>query len=114
MQTSQNVLGTRGSNAFTPSKILILIDGQPIDPTLFSTTWWELVPVSINDIERIEFIRSPGTIYGANAQHGVINIITQKISLEERNEHKVKFIARAGQQHLQGGYLNYMKSKKFF
>jgi len=38
VQTSQNFLGTRGGNAFAPSKILILIDGQPIDPTLFSTT----------------------------------------------------------------------------
>jgi len=108
VQTSQNVLGTRGGNAFSPSKVLILIDGQPIDPTLFSTTWWELVPVSIDDIERIEFIRSPGTIYGANAQNGVVNIITQKIGLGEADDHKVKLVAKSGQQNVRAGYLGYI------
>jgi iron complex outermembrane receptor protein len=77
VHSSQNILTTRGSNAFTPAKVLILIDGQKIDPTLFSTTWWELVPIGLGDIERIEFIRTPGTIYGANAQNGVVNIITR-------------------------------------
>jgi len=103
-QTSQNIVAARGSNPFTPSKILILIDGQPIDPALFSTTWWELVPVSIGDIERIEFIRSPGTIYGANAQNGVVNIITQKPA-PGANGQNLKFSGKFGQQNLQQAYL---------
>jgi iron complex outermembrane receptor protein len=107
VQTSQNVLGARGSNAFAPSKVLILIDGQPIDPTLFSTTWWELVPVSLNDIERIEVVRSPGTIYGANAQNGVVNIITQKINLEEKNGHRVRALGKSGQQNMRQGFVGY-------
>lgn len=104
-QSSQNIIGTRGSNAFTPSKVLILIDGQPIDPTLFATTWWELVPVSINDIERIEFIRSPGTIYGSNAQNGVINIVTEKIGPDQNNEQKIRLGGKIGQQHFQQKYI---------
>ncbi len=104
-QSSQNILGSRGSNPFSPSKILILVDGQPIDPTLFAATWWELVPVSIPDIERIEFVRSPGTIYGSNAQNGVINIVTQKIGLEKGDQHKLRLRAKLGQQNLQQEYV---------
>jgi outer membrane receptor for ferrienterochelin and colicin len=110
VQSAQNVLGARGSNAFSPSKILILIDGQPIDPTLFSTTWWELVPVSIEDIERIEFIRSPGTIYGANAQNGVVNIITRRISASAADRHQGMVRAASGQQRLREGYGGYFGS----
>lgn len=106
VQTSQNVLGTRGSNALAPSQLLILIDGQPISPTLFSTTWWDLVPVAIGDIERIEFIRSPGTIYGANAQHGVVNIITARPDGLTPG-HAVRAESEVGQQKLQQHYFGY-------
>ncbi len=106
VQSSQNVLGARGSNAFTPSQVLILIDGQPISATLFSTTWWELVPIAIDDIERLEFIRSPGTIYGANAQHGVVNIVTIPESGGGRT-HSVHVRTEAGQQGLQQHFAGY-------
>jgi len=37
------------------------------------------IPVSLNDIERIEVIKGPSArVYGANAMAGVINIITRK------------------------------------
>lgn len=107
-QTSQNLVSVRGSNVFSPSKTLILIDNQPIDVTLFSTTWWELVPVSMEDIERIEIIRSPGTIYGANAQNGVVNIITQKPDPTSPKAHHLKAVAKYGQQDMNQHYLGYL------
>ena len=37
------------------------------------------IPVSLNDIERIEIVKGPGArVYGANAMAGVINVITRK------------------------------------
>ncbi|MGH9362628.1 MAG: TonB-dependent receptor plug domain-containing protein [Thermoanaerobaculia bacterium] len=105
-QSSQQIVSARGSNAFTPSKVLILVDGQPIDTTLFSTTWWELVPLSVHDIERIEMIRSPGTIYGANAQNGVVNIVTRQLPAAAGATYRVEARAVAGQQDLRQSYVS--------
>ncbi|HEX5758822.1 MAG TPA: TonB-dependent receptor [Thermoanaerobaculia bacterium] len=105
-QSSQQIVSARGSNAFTPSKLLILVDGQPVDTTLFSTTWWELVPISVQDVERIEMIRSPGTIYGANAQNGVINIVTRQLPETAGEAYRVEARAVAGQQDLRQSYVS--------
>jgi iron complex outermembrane receptor protein len=105
-QSSQQIFGARGSNAFTPSKVLILVDGQPIDPTLFSTTWWELVPVSVHDIERIELIRSPGTIYGANAQNGVINILTRHLPATSDQTYRIEASVSSGSQDVRQSFIS--------
>ncbi len=57
---------------------LVLIDGISVDDP--QTGHHNLnLPVSLNDIQRIEILKGPGSsIYGANAFSGVINIITKK------------------------------------
>lgn len=107
VHSSQKVLSIRGSNAFSPAKILILIDGQKIDPTIFSTTWTELVPISLVNIERIELIRSPGTIYGSNAQNGVVNIITRNATEEDSSSGQIAFTG--GEQNLKQVAFAYRK-----
>jgi iron complex outermembrane receptor protein len=59
---------------------LVMIDNRPIFNYLKGSTFWESLPVDLNDIERIEVIRGPaGALYGPNAVNGVINIITRQI-----------------------------------
>jgi iron complex outermembrane receptor protein len=74
--TDRNI-SMRGFNHLTAGKILSLVDNRPIYLDLYGMTLWEFLPVSIDDIERIEIVRGPGSaLYGANAFDGVVNIIT--------------------------------------
>ena len=58
-------------------KILVLLDGQELNETLYSTMQFgNHLPVNL--IERIEIIRGPGSvIYGGYAELAVINIISK-------------------------------------
>ncbi|MEO5995984.1 MAG: TonB-dependent receptor [Chitinophagaceae bacterium] len=58
---------------------LVMIDNRPIYNYLKGGTFWETLPVDLNDIEKIEVVRGPAAaLYGPNAVSGVINIITRQ------------------------------------
>jgi len=58
---------------------LVMIDNRPIYSYLRGGTFWETLPVDLNDVEKIEVIRGPAAaLYGPNAVNGVINIITRQ------------------------------------
>ncbi len=60
------------------NKLLVMIDGRSIYDPLFSGVFWEAQDVVLADVDRIEVIRGPGgSLWGANAVNGVINIITK-------------------------------------
>ena len=68
----------RGFNSVYANKVLVLIDGRSVYHPAFSGVLWYAQDVPLEDIERIEVIRGPGgTVWGANAMNGVINIITK-------------------------------------
>jgi outer membrane receptor for ferrienterochelin and colicin len=70
-------IGVRGNWAHE-GKVLLLIDGQEMNEIMYATTQFGN-HYPIDNIERIEVIRGPGSaIYGGFAEYGVINIITKK------------------------------------
>lgn len=62
---------------FSP-RVQVLVDGRSLYSPLFRNgVNWALIPVALEDIERIEVVRGTNAVsYGSNAFLGVINIIT--------------------------------------
>jgi iron complex outermembrane receptor protein len=74
-------VNVRGFNARFSNDLLVLLDGRPVYTQTFGGVYWDVLDLPLENIERIEVIRGPGgSIWGANAVNGVINIITQKAS----------------------------------
>ncbi len=75
---SRWAITSRGFNSQFANKLLVLIDGRTVYTHLFSGVFWDVQDVMLEDVERIEVVRGPGgTLWGANAVNGVINIITK-------------------------------------
>src|SRR5438876_9197072 len=68
----------RGFNSSSANKLLVLIDGRSVYSPLNSGVFWDVQDVMLEDIDRIEVVSGPGgTLWGANAVNGVINIQTK-------------------------------------
>jgi len=72
-------ISVRGFNYRYSDKLLVMIDGRTVYSPDFSGVYWDMQNLVLEDIERIEVIRGPGgTLWGANAVNGVINVITKR------------------------------------
>lgn len=79
IDASQYAISARGFNSHIANKLLVLIDGRTVYTPLYSGVFWDVQDVLLSDIDRIEVISGPGgTLWGANAVNGVINIITKE------------------------------------
>ena len=60
-------------------KTLLLVNGRPVNQKAYFGSVIELRNWDLNDIERIEVIRGPGSVtYGPGAISGVINVVTRQ------------------------------------
>lgn len=85
-------------------RMQVLIDGRSVYTPGFGEVPWASLPLSIEDIERIEVVRGPNAAtYGANAFFGVINIIT-KDPLEVQG---ARTSLQAGEQGMRGALFRF-------
>jgi len=72
-------VGIRGFAGPVHNKVLVMVDGRTVYTDFVGDVYWQALPVGMEEIERIEVIKSPiSSLYGANAFSGVINIITRE------------------------------------
>lgn len=78
LNAANTAVGVRGFTGVLSDKLLVLIDGRSIYSLFYSGVYWDEHDLPIEDIERIEIVRGPGgTLWGANAVNGVINVVTR-------------------------------------
>ena len=78
VNSSQWAISARGFNNTLANKMLVLIDGRAVYTPLYAGVFWDVQNVMLEDIDRIEAVSGPGgTLWGANAVNGVINVISK-------------------------------------
>ncbi len=71
-------LGLRGFAYEITDRVLVMVDGRTVYVDFFGGTAYEMLPVSLVDIEQIEVVLGPGaSVYGNKALLGTINIVTR-------------------------------------
>lgn len=113
-------ISSRGFNALFANTLLVLMDGRSVYTPLFAGVFWDVQDTLLEDVDRIEVIRGPGgTLWGANAVNGVINIITKQARAtqggylevgggsEERGFVGTRYGGRVGDDLFYRGYFKY-------
>jgi iron complex outermembrane receptor protein len=94
--------GVRGFSDRLSRAMLVLIDGRSVYSPLFAGTYWEVQDVMLEDVERIEVTRGPGgTLWGANAVNGIINIVTMAAA---RTQGTLASVEAGGYGHAGGAF----------
>lgn len=100
-------LGIRGAGY---EQTLILVDGVRMNDPQTGHHNFDL-PVTLEDIERIEIVRGPGAgQYGPNGNAGVINLVTRK-QVDSDNGRSALLKAEAGSKDYARGLLSLAKTQ---
>lgn len=111
---SRNLLRSTGN-------VLVVVDGRLIYSPLHSETTWASTDLVLEDIDRVEVVAGPnGSLWGANAFNGMINILTRssadtqgKLVSIGANQHEQHVTARYGGGFNEGGhYRVYVKHRQ--
>ncbi|MCX7171029.1 MAG: TonB-dependent receptor [Proteobacteria bacterium] len=76
--SSQAIVSYLGSTDQYSRRMQVMIDGRSVYLPPINTVDWGNLPITVDDIDRIEVIRGPAAAsHGANSTQGVISIITR-------------------------------------
>jgi len=81
VEVQDGQIGIRGSSGYAKglgSRVLLLVDGVPVNEADRDGIDWDVLPVT--DVERIEVVKGTASaLYGSSALGGVVNVITRDI-----------------------------------
>jgi len=88
-------LDPNGLISFTRNAItLVMVNNRIVYNEFQGNTYWELLQIGVDDVDRIEVVRGPvSAMYGPNAVSGVINILTKKPN-EKKGVHVSTYTSR--------------------
>ncbi len=98
-RNGRDMVWIRGVTTGYNTKVLLLVDGIPYREAIFGE-WSPDEEIQLNNIDRVEIIRGPGSaLYGGNAYSGVISIFTKNevdiskaaVSIGTNNMHHMEF-----------------------
>jgi iron complex outermembrane recepter protein len=93
----------RGFNSPFENKLLVMIDGRTVYSPLFSGVYWDAQDIVLEDLNRIEVVSGAGgTLWGANAVNGVVNIVTRSAA-----DTQGTLVSASGSEHERYAALRY-------
>lgn len=104
------------------NQLMVMVDGVPVNSSIFVGMDWALLNINIEDIDRIEIIRGPGGIlWGSNAVHGVVHIITKdtadtygpRTTLRGQNDERHYTLKNGGSIGETGSYRFFLKHSEY-
>lgn len=97
-------ISARGFNGQYNNKMLVMMDGRSLYTPIFSGVFWNIHDTMMEDLKSVEVIRGPGgTLWGANAVNGVINITTK----EAKDTQGLLFSTSVGNEDLNNTSVRY-------
>jgi len=104
------------------NQLMVMVDGVPVNSSIFVGMDWGLLDINMEDIDRIEVIRGPGGIlWGSNAVHGVVHIITKntadthgaQTTLRAQNDERHYTMRNGGSFGETGNYRFFIKHSEY-
>jgi iron complex outermembrane receptor protein len=93
--------GARAMSDLLGDRVVVFMDGREINNDFYGFPLYQALPAHMDDIERIEVIRGPGSaLYGANA-HSLVVTITSRTKAEKTAE----VVVGAGERGRQSTHL---------
>ncbi|MFT7144919.1 MAG: outer membrane receptor for ferrienterochelin and colicins, partial [bacterium] len=87
----QKDVSIRGYNKPFANRILVLVNGRQVLSDAFGYTNWNSLSIGMDEIRQIEVVKGPNTsLFGFNAESGVVNIITFSPMADNKSQASVK------------------------